>query len=139
MFRSKYLTDVISEHLTFYLPRCFGPGSIQDGPGGFQEHPKPSNKLSSSIYEKKYSGYWYCLLLLIIAIRLQALQACSWTCRLGWVRGGVVELDGPRPYLGFFAVQSGDAWLPPHLRQTCLNLQSLKVQPFSVDRAVSRL
>ena len=51
----------------------------------------------------------------------------------------MIELDGPRPYLAFFTVHSVAAWSPLHLRQTCLNLQSLKVHPLSFERSDSRL
>ena len=85
------------------------------------------------------------VMLSLLSLTAFALQGALYTVTggerwcIGWGRGSVIELDGPRPYLDFFAVQSGDAWLPPHLRQTCLNRQSLKVHPFSADRAVSRL
>ena len=61
--------------------RCFDPGSIQGGPGGSQEHPKPSQQIVFQYIEKQILGIgiaYYCLLLLL---------DCYWTA-IGsyWIR-----------------------------------------------------
>ena len=63
------------------------------------------------------------VMLSLLSLTAFALQGALYTVTggerwcIGWGRGSVIELDGPRPYLDFFAVQSGDAWLPPHCLQ----------------------
>ena len=50
----------------FLQLRCFDPGSIQGGPGGSQEHPKPCNEIHNWNNTNTNIGYSHCLLLPII-------------------------------------------------------------------------